>query len=271
MESEPNGEYKYIEVCIKEWGARMTNRRWEREHLVQALSLYCQIPFGKIHARNPAVVVLSNAIDRTPSAVAMKLSNFASLDPELQSRGIRGMGNISALDRDIWAEYFGRWDVLAEYAVDIDPLSADEHDELKNARVGQTEYINETVRRRGQSFFRATVVAAHDGKCCITGITSGPLLRASHIIPWSHDDALRLDPRNGLCLNALHDAAFDRGLITLSNDFEMIVSDRLKSDVPESVYSEMFENRISVPIKLPERFRPATEFLEYHRNNIYDG
>jgi len=36
---------------------------------------------------------------------------------------------------------------------------------------------------------------------------------ASHIVPWAEDERNRLNPRNGLCLNALHDRAFDRHLM----------------------------------------------------------
>lgn len=100
-------------------------------------------------------------------------------------------------------------------------------------------------------------------------ITSEPLLRASHIVPWSHDPRLRLDPRNGLCLNALHDAAFDRGLITLTDRFELQISKRLKAEVPGPVYKEMFESRAGEPITMPERFQPAQEMLDFHRRKVF--
>ena len=137
--------------------------------------------------------------------------------------------------------------------------------------LGPTEVTRDATVRRGQSFFRAAVIAAYSGRCCITGITSTELLRASHIIPWSENPSLRLDPHNGLCLNALHDAAFDRGLITLSNEFELLLSQRLKSEVPKTVYKEMFENRAGAPIKMPERFKPAIEMVEFHRSKVFCG
>jgi putative restriction endonuclease len=52
--------------------------RWTREQLIAALDLYCRTPFGRLHRSNPDVVTLGKAIGRTPSAVAMKLVNFAS-------------------------------------------------------------------------------------------------------------------------------------------------------------------------------------------------
>ena len=66
------------------------------------------------------------------------------------------------------------------------------------------------------------VMSAYNGRCCITGLSLSGLLVASHIIPWSHDRDNRVNPRNGLLLSALHDKAFDTGLITIK-DFDMTV------------------------------------------------
>lgn len=252
----------------------MTRQHWTREQLLQTLALYCQIPFGKMHSRNPVVMALARKIERTPAAVALKLVNFASLDPDLRERGVGGMGNTSAADRSMWAEFYGRWDVLADSSLLIDApppaMGGPCTRSVPNAAPsGQTEVVRETKQRRGQSFFRAAVFAAHDCKCCITGITCEAMLRASHIVPWSHDPDLRLDPRNGLCLNALHDAAFDRGLITLSDRFVLQVSKRVKAEVPGTIYKDLFESRAGMPITMPERFTPAPEMLDFHRRNVF--
>jgi len=256
----------------------MAHAGWTREQLVKALSLYCQIPFGKIDRRNPTIMALAAAIGRTPSAVSLKLVNFASLDPELRGRGIGGMGNTSKADRDVWAEFYGRWDVLAENAVvvEVPPAPPEATSGAKRQRkapavapIGPTEVPREVAQRRGQNFFRAAVFAAHDYKCCITGITCDALLRASHIVPWASDETLRLDPRNGLCLNALHDAAFDRGLITFTDQFELKLSKRLKAEVPEPIYAEMFEDRVGTPIAMPKRFKPSVEMMEVHRSKVF--
>jgi putative restriction endonuclease len=251
----------------------MERRPWTRDELAKVLAMYCQLPFGKMHARNPAVIAVAAAIDRTPSAVALKLVNFASLDPELRQRGVGGMPNVSQTDRQVWAEFYGRWDALADASVvdvveTIQPLQrTTEVERLPPS--GRTENTREGKVRRGQSFFRGAVMAAHDWKCCVTGITALELLRASHIVPWSESTELRLDPRNGLCLNALHDAAFDRGLITFSANFELRLSARLKHEVPSAVFKEMFESRCGEPITMPERFTPTSEMIEFHRSMVF--
>lgn len=253
----------------------MASRDWTRDQLLKALALYCQLPFGRMHSRNPAIVALASDIGRTPSALAMKLVNFASLDPELSDRGIRGMGNTSQADKQIWTEFYGKWEALAEYPLHI-PITSDAQGAKPHLAVikpskGATELMREVLTRRGQSFFRAAVLAADDCRCCITGIACESLLRASHIIPWADNESLRLDPRNGLCLNALHDAAFDRGLISFSDQFELLVSARLKDEVPQTIYSEMFENRLGEQINFRERFRPTPDMLAYHRSKVFCG
>ncbi len=252
----------------------MRRQAWTREQLVKALSLYCQLPFGKMHATNPAVIELANSIGRTPSAVSLKLVNFASLDPVQRDREISGMRNSSKADREIWNEYYGKWDVLAEAVAVSESDPAERSTQAEESMFlttpnGDTSYIAEAAHRRGQAFFRATVLAAHDSKCCITGISSAPLLRASHIVPWSKDPVLRLDPRNGLCLNALHDAAFDRGLIALTEKHELLVSKQLKNEIPTKIYTEMFGRREGIAIKLSERFMPTSEMLDYQRSNVF--
>ena len=69
--------------------------------------------------------------------------------------------------------------------------------------------------RVNQSLFRKVVLATYNNKCCITGLAQPELLIASHIIPWSVNEKERLNPSNGICLNALHDKAFDSGLIAI--------------------------------------------------------
>ena len=66
---------------------------WTREELILAINLYCKLPFGKLHSRNPEIINLAKLIGRTANSVAYKLVNFASLDPSLKARGIKGAAN----------------------------------------------------------------------------------------------------------------------------------------------------------------------------------
>lgn len=74
-------------------------RLWTRDELLLATNLYCKLPFGQLHKGNPAIIELAGLLHRTPSPVALKLANFASLDSSLARAG---MSNASHLDRQVW-------------------------------------------------------------------------------------------------------------------------------------------------------------------------
>ena len=61
-------------------------------------------------------------------------------------------------------------------------------------------------------------------RCCLTGLDLPQLNRASHIIGWAEPKGkqIRMDPRNGLCLSATYDAAFDRKPITFDEDYRLV-------------------------------------------------
>jgi putative restriction endonuclease len=54
--------------------------KWTREHELIALNLYGKLPFGQFDKGNPVIIEVASRMGRTPSSLAMKLSNLASLD-----------------------------------------------------------------------------------------------------------------------------------------------------------------------------------------------
>jgi putative restriction endonuclease len=83
----------------------LRSRSWSRDELLACFNLYCRIPFGKLHKGNPEIIEAAEALHRTPSAVAMKLVNFASFDPAQRSRNVKGLVNASRQDRALWEEF----------------------------------------------------------------------------------------------------------------------------------------------------------------------
>lgn len=240
-------------------------RDWTEGELLQVLALYRRIQFGQMHSRNPDVALLATILNRTPSAVAMKLVNFASFDEEHQTRGIKGMSHASALDKSIWLRYNSNWARLAH----ADPIAKKEISDEDVPFAKNTSKRVEVNGRIGQAYFRSCVLGAYGGACCITGIQVRALLRASHIIPWKDEEQTRLNPQNGLCLNALHDAAFDRGLITLDVKLQVVVSSRLRDAMSKSAFNTFFLNYVGVSIQAPERYQPSPHYLSYHREKVF--
>lgn len=250
-------------------------RLWTKEESILAINLYCKIPFGQMHSRNTAVIDLANLIHRTPSSVARKLGNLASLDPKLQQRGIKGLPNVSKQDREVWQEYMQNWDeqfiegenLLAQKKhTSIEKLNHIDLNNLPNTEGKEKERLIKT--RVNQSLFRRIVLSNYNNHCCITGIDLPELLVASHILQWSMDSKNRLNPKNGLLLNTLHDKAFEQGLITVTEDLKIKVSSKLyKSELIESI-KENFINYNNKPLREPNKFLPDTEFLKIHNDRF---
>jgi len=203
----------------------MPRRDWTRKELIVAFNLYCKIPFGKIHLRNPAIVALANAIGRTPSAVSWKLANFARLDPALKRRNIAGASHGAQSEVEVWNEFNDDWEKLAFESERL-LLEIGGAPKIEAADVfpeGKTREMVTRVRVN-QGFFRSAVLAAYGTRCCVTGLspTRTPKRKPHH--PWALDIKNRTNPRNGLCLNAIHDRAFDCGLLTVTTDFRVRLS-----------------------------------------------
>ncbi len=252
---------------------------WLRYELLIAFDLYCRTPFGKMDSRNPEIIKLAGLLGRTPGSLAMKLVNFASLDPAITSTGRVGLKAASKADRAIWAEFHEDWDSLAtESAVALAALSPTEKasDELaalpdvapEASYEGATKQVVTAVRVK-QAFFRRAVLASYSGRCCMSDLAEPKLLIASHIVPWGIDKSNRLNPRNGLCLSALHDRAFDLGLISVSASFQVLVSKKLRKQFENALVASAFAEIENKPIHLPEKFRPEQEFLKWHRENPF--
>jgi len=252
-------------------------QKWSEEETILAFYLYCQIPFSKVTKTNPDIIRLANLLGRTPSSVGLKLSNLAHFDPELRNRNISGMGHASRLDEEIAERFINNWEELTFTAKQIEAnLLGANLEEIVPATavdlpVGAT--ASQTIQARvNQQFFREAVLSSYQQSCCITGIAIPSLLIASHIKPWTKSDPRteRTNPCNGLCLNGLHDRAFDQGLITVLPDFTVRVSSKLRNltDISDSGIQWLLQCE-NQEIRKPERFIPSREFLEYHNDMIF--
>lgn len=249
---------------------------WTREELILALNLYLKLPFGKMHSRTPEIIKLAEAIGRTPSSIAMRLTNFANVDPFHQNRGIKGMSGGRKQVEPIWNEFindkeklvFESERILAEKEnLTIEMKFADILYDINNLK-GETK-VREVKTRVNQNFFRQVVISNYSGKCAISGIDIPDLLIASHIIPWSKSEDERLNPENGICFSSLYDKAFDKGLIAINERFEVIFSSDLKKKSKNEYYSKYFSHLENEKIILPQKYLPNVKFLQYHLDEIF--
>jgi putative restriction endonuclease len=256
--------------------------RWTRDQLLIVLNLYHKLRFGQLDSRQPVIIELATRMGRTPGSVAMKLNNLASLDPALKLRGIRGLEGASNLDQATWEEFHTA-------PADLIPLSQELFDALfvetdsettevipgigiqrtKRPPSGETEVTRVTKQRRGQEYFRDIVLNNYGNACAITGLPIRELLIASHILPWRSHETERLNVRNGICLNRLHDSAFDQHLIGFDDDLCLVLSKKLKLTLPSEAIARHFEVYEGKPLNMPEDgTRPEQAFLSTHRESI---
>lgn len=127
----------------------------------------------------------------------------------------------------------------------------------------------EEIYLRG-SLFKREIPKIYNHTCCISGMridatVSVTMIDACHIIPFSesYDDTIT----NGIALCPNLHRAFDRGLITIDENYKVVVSNSFKED--KSSYGiKSFEGK---EIQLPnlKDYYPLKDNFEWHRNNIF--
>lgn len=256
--------------------------KWTRDETILALDLYCRTPFSKIAKENKAIQELAKLLGRTPSAVALKMSNLAHHDPEVKARNLTGMSNGSKLDKEVFLEFTDNWGELSYQAQQIkSKISKTEFVDLwkDNAvfdieKIPPGEYKEYMIKTRiGQIFFREAVLSSYGNRCCITGMKNSELLIASHIKPWkdSNSETERTNPSNGLSLNALHDKIFDSGLMTIDKNYNIIYSKNLLNTTMDDDTKRWLLQYNGKKISLPDRFYPGKRFIEYHNDIVFQG
>jgi putative restriction endonuclease len=256
----------------------MAGERWTEAEVKRALYLYFQLPFGQLDQRNSEIIALAGELGRTPSSVAMKLANFASLDPKIVESGRKGLSGASALDRTIWDLFHQDWTKLIlenelphgfrdQERPDDTTLREDRSVFKYQLPEGGTSRRAEVEQRIGQGFFRRAVLANFSNCCCITGISAPKLLIASHISPWGTDIENRHNPRNGLCFSATFDRAFDAYLMTVTPDLRVRLSPKLldSKNIETCKYFERYEG---VLLRNPTHISPDPAFLTMHNSKV---
>jgi putative restriction endonuclease len=257
--------------------ADRTGVKWNREETILAYYLYCQIPFGKLSKTNDRIIELASLLGRTPSSVALKIFNLAHHDSKLIEQNVVAMAHGSKLDKEISDEFNNDWgelsfqagNILTKFKENVNPTKVSDNVQFPYGG----EYDTVTKARINQSFFRNAVLATYNNKCCITGVPIPELLIASHIKPWSASDEKteRVNPCNGISLNAFHDSAFDQGFITIDKNYIIRTSSEVQKLYKDGAVKDLLLHYENTMIELPQRFIPEQSFLEYHNDVIFRG
>ncbi|MBP5955174.1 HNH endonuclease [Pseudomonas anatoliensis] len=122
------------------------------------------------------------------------------------------------------------------------------------------------VRGKIQRLFRTALLKAYGYRCALTDTTFTQVLEACHILPWSQStETERLDVRNGILLNANHHRLFDRGIITLDLNLNLIYGDMELEDGPYTESDHNLSTRLhgrSINLPTPLNLAPGTDYLK---------
>ena len=271
----------------RRWSPSRHGKPWTEEEMLVAFQLYQLMevwesrdpkivcPTGRpLHrdeierlnerlCRVPEIARVDDHYRREPGAFAPRICNLARRDPKRPGCDVLP----HEIEEKIWERFNASPDetlresewllgyVLGWAEIPLGPATVDMPEGREKESV--------VLVRVNHGLFRRKVLNAYGGKCCVTGIADSRLLEASHIAPWSRNPEARLDPRNGLCLNALHHLAFDRGLISIHP------ADRVVLVSPSGMETDFIAKSKGVKIRPPEKFPPNPAFLNYHYRKIF--
>ncbi|MGM9803603.1 MAG: HNH endonuclease [Muribaculaceae bacterium] len=246
---------------------------WSREEMILALALYFKIPYGRMNDTTPEIMALANLINRSPNSVAIRLGNFAACDPYIIASGRKGMPGSEKVCKPFWDEFVdNREGLFYEEQRIIAKLADKPIEKVLNLKeedfIGKEKHTVVKVRINQQAF-RSMILSNYQNTCAISGIDIREILVASHIVPWADDVSNRLNPENGICLSPLYDRLFDRGLITVDENYCVRLSYELKQRSERDYYGQFLAPIDNLRLMLPIEHWPDKNFLKYHCENIF--
>ena len=122
--------------------------------------------------------------------------------------------------------------------------------------------------RRGQGTFRATVTNAYQRRCAITGEHTLPVLEAAHIKSFARDGYN--NTFNGLLLRSDFHKLFDQGLVTVTPDYKIRVSDKIREHWFNGKVYYALQGKPLAILPTDPRDHPRPELLAWHNENVFD-
>lgn len=120
--------------------------------------------------------------------------------------------------------------------------------------------------------FKGRVRAAYNETCALTGLKiinggGNPEIEAAHIQPVGGGHNGPDSVRNGLALSRTTHWLFDRGLVTLTNDYKLMIAKGVIPDRLQSLFLPGLVQRLPTDVSS----RPHPMYLTYHRDSIFKG
>lgn len=139
-----------------------------------------------------------------------------------------------------------------------------------NPFVSEEKAIYQVSSQKRDQAFRNVILDQYDFKCAVTGVKyhSDNLTeaQASHIIPKSKKGSD--DPRNGITLSRTAHWAFDAGVFTISDQFEIVVHPKANL-ASANKFPILDMNGVQINLPEDENYYPHQEALDWHKKEIF--
>lgn len=123
--------------------------------------------------------------------------------------------------------------------------------------------------RLGQGAFRVLITDAYERKCAISGEKTLPVLDAAHIKPYDQSGPHLVS--NGLLLRTDLHKLFDKGYLTITNDFKIEVSRRIKEEFENGRDYYKYHGNSLIILPSNPNDKPSQKFINWHNQNVFKG
>jgi hypothetical protein len=138
--------------------------------------------------------------------------------------------------------------------------------EKRDGSLETSEYETSTTGRNTPSEFRPLILKLYRNECLITSVDDPRLLEVSHILSWSEYPEHRHEAENIMVLNGVHHAAFDSGVFTLSQDYELRLSPNFETD--STFLHRTLAEKEGEKIEFPDGASVDPDFLRRHNEEL---
>ena len=121
--------------------------------------------------------------------------------------------------------------------------------------------------RLGQGAFRILVTDAYNRNCAISGEKALPVLQAAHIKPYNEQGPNSVS--NGLLLRSDLHILFDRGYLTVTPEYKIEVSRKIKEEFNNGKHYYAFHGQELYALPKIITDRPSLDFIRWHNENVY--
>jgi putative restriction endonuclease len=219
------------------------------------------------YANNPNVgcIVLTDPI-------FFKQTDWIPTPPDWKNAIVQGKSYFTETEigADLWSSVEQRISYYRALENADESRSKDFTNQLILEPEGQKYGKPQLVKSRlGQGAFRVQITDAYSRRCAISGEKTLPALEAAHVKPYAESGPHHIT--NGLLLRADMHKLYDSGYLTITTDFKVEVSNKIKEEFNngKDYYKHHGQNLLILPDNPLKR--PNSDYIEWHNQNIYNG